>query len=211
MTLPENPNYLNSGQYRDASNLNARIEIHRRFSVNPYGWARWLFDLIGAAPASRVLELGCGPANLWSTNLKRTPISWEIILTDFSPGMVAEARRNLGDAADRFRFEVVDAQEIPNETVAARFGLETGAARLAHRFAPVTLHRYEDALEVTEREPLVAYVRSSIPAERRAELSAELAAFADFVDNELAARGVLHLAKASGLFQAVRPLREEIA
>ena len=59
MNQHNDPNYLIAEQYRDASNLNARIEIHRRFSANPYGWTRWLFDLIGAAAGPDVLELGC--------------------------------------------------------------------------------------------------------------------------------------------------------
>ena len=113
MNQHNDANYLITDQYRDASNLNARIEIHRRFSTNPYGWTRWLFDIIGAAAGPDVLELGCGPAGLWAQNLSRVPADWRITLTDFSPGMVAEAQRTLGDAAGRFRFEVVDAQEHP--------------------------------------------------------------------------------------------------
>jgi len=263
------PKQLLSDQYRDATNLNARIDIHRRFSTNSYGWTRWLFDIIGVGAGPDVLELGCGPASLWAENLGRVPAGWRVILTDFSSGMIAEAQRALGDAAGRFRFAVVDAQSIPfdaasfdivianhmlyhvpdldralaeiqrvlrpdgrlfastigrehmreldawgrqfgwaaldsigrNETVAGRFGLETGAAKLARRFAPITLHRYADALEVTERDPLLAYVLSSIPADEHAMAAAGLAAFADFVDNELAAKGSLHIVKASGLFE----------
>jgi hypothetical protein len=33
-------------QYKTASNLNARIRLHQRFSTNPYGWHRWVFDQI---------------------------------------------------------------------------------------------------------------------------------------------------------------------
>ena len=112
MNRQNDPHYLIAEQYRDASNLNARIQIHRRFSTNTYGWTRWLFDIIGAAAGPDVLELGCGQGNLWAQNLGRVPADWRITLTDFSPGMVAEAQRTLGAAARRFRFEVVDAQEI---------------------------------------------------------------------------------------------------
>ena len=31
-------------QYRTTANLQARITLHERFSVNPYGWQRWVFD-----------------------------------------------------------------------------------------------------------------------------------------------------------------------
>ncbi len=54
--------YLKTEQYRDASNLNARLEIHRRFSTNSYGWFAWVFDTLETLPKqARVLELGCGP------------------------------------------------------------------------------------------------------------------------------------------------------
>ena len=36
--------YLCDEQYKDASNLNARIRLHVEFSTNKYGWFRWVFD-----------------------------------------------------------------------------------------------------------------------------------------------------------------------
>ena len=36
--------YLKNEQYKDTSNLNARIELHKRFSTNAYGWGAWVFD-----------------------------------------------------------------------------------------------------------------------------------------------------------------------
>lgn len=30
--------YLRSDQYRDETNLNARLDLHRRFSTNPTEW-----------------------------------------------------------------------------------------------------------------------------------------------------------------------------
>ncbi|MDQ3458641.1 MAG: class I SAM-dependent methyltransferase [Deinococcota bacterium] len=105
--------YLLTSQYKDGSNLNARIELHRRFSTNPYGWTHWVLDQLELPSGSQVLELGCGPATLWRDNLARIPGSWEITLSDFSAGMLAEAQANLGTHRQRFTFEVVDAQVIP--------------------------------------------------------------------------------------------------
>jgi len=102
-----------AGQYRDATNLNARIAIHQRFSTNPTGWTRWQFDRIVAAAGPVVLEMGCGPATLWRENLARVPRDWQITLTDFSPGMAAAAGHSLDAASDRFHLAVADAQEIP--------------------------------------------------------------------------------------------------
>ena len=84
-----------SDQYRDAANLNARITLHLRFSTNPYGWMRWVFDRIDLPPACRILELGCGPGGLWSENSGRIPERWRATLTDSSIGMVRRARENL--------------------------------------------------------------------------------------------------------------------
>lgn len=30
--------YLLNSQYKDATNFSARVRLHRRFSVNKYGW-----------------------------------------------------------------------------------------------------------------------------------------------------------------------------
>lgn len=107
--------YLRDMQYKDASNLNDRIQLHVRFSTNPYGWMPWIFDQLQLPERCRVLELGCGPADLWRKNLERIPAGWDITLTDFSPGMLEQARRNLAGSGRRFEFEVVDAQAIPFE------------------------------------------------------------------------------------------------
>jgi len=104
-------------QYQNASNLNDRIQIHVRFSTNRYGWHLWVFDQIKLAKQALVLELGCGPGRLWKENLGRIPAGWEITLTDFSPGMLEEARRNLAGACP-FAFEVADAQAIPFDAAA---------------------------------------------------------------------------------------------
>jgi hypothetical protein len=54
------PEYL-TRQYRDASNLNARIALHERFSTNSYGLPRWIFDNFELQEQASILEAGCGP------------------------------------------------------------------------------------------------------------------------------------------------------
>ena len=99
-------------EYRDATNLNARIQLHQRFSLNPYGWVRWVFDQFDLPPECRILELGCGPGSLWLENMGRIPAGWEILLTDFSAGMLGQAQQDL--AGKRiFQYQVVDAQHAP--------------------------------------------------------------------------------------------------
>ena len=221
--------YLSTEQYRDASNLDARAQLHERFSTNKYGWHRWVYEQYKLAPGSRILELGCGPAYLWRENADRIPAGWDLTLTDFSPGMVQQARQSLRGGPHLFRYGVADAQAIPFEDArfdvvianhmlyhvpdraralseirrvlrpggrfyaatngqshmrelkeltgrfapdaglaasssAEFFGLEDGRDEIARWFSEVTVHRYKDALIVTEAEPLIAYVRSLITA-----------------------------------------------
>ncbi|GAC1647247.1 MAG: hypothetical protein NVS4B12_14870 [Ktedonobacteraceae bacterium] len=106
-------NYLLNEQYRDAIHLNARIQLHERFSTQIYDWQRWVFDSIQAGSNSRVLEIGCGPARLWLNNFDRIPNGWHITLSDFSPGMLQEAQYNLHVVRHAFTFEQFDAQAIP--------------------------------------------------------------------------------------------------
>ena len=108
--------YLKTDQYRDAGNLDARVLIHQRFSTNPYGWFRWVFDRLLTLPEqARVLELGCGHGLLWKENVSRIPSGWEITLSDLSPGMLDDAWRNLVVTGRAFRFREIDAQSIPFE------------------------------------------------------------------------------------------------
>ncbi|HET9221133.1 MAG TPA: class I SAM-dependent methyltransferase [Roseiflexaceae bacterium] len=263
MSLKNDQHYLLTKQYHNAANLNARIQLHTRFSTNAYGWHPWIFDQFKIAPHSRVLELGCGPARLWTQNSARIPEEWDITLSDFSAGMLEEARRNLAGVRRRFSFEVIDAQSIPFEDASfdavianhmlyhvparakalseirrvlrpggrfyastvgaahlreigelvrrfdpqiifgigdeASFTLENGAQQLAPYFSNVAVYRYDDALIVTEAEPLIAYVLSGrVGAALEGDRVAE---FAAFVQRELAQHGTIHITKDSGLFE----------
>ncbi len=109
-------NYLKTEQYKDASNLNARIIIHERFSENKQGWASWVFDTYEKLPSSaKVLELGSGSAFIWTTCPERIPAGWDITLSDLSLGMLATAQENLASVQHEFTYREIDAQDIPFE------------------------------------------------------------------------------------------------
>lgn len=110
---PSGQTYLLNDQYKDATNLNARIQLHERFSTQTYDWQRWVFDQIQTKPRSRILEIGCGPARLWLNNFDRIPQHWHITLSDFSAGMLQEAQHNLQAVRHDFSFQQFDAQSIP--------------------------------------------------------------------------------------------------
>ncbi len=100
-------------QYKDASRLNARIALHARFSVNPEPWWGWVWRMLHLPARARILEVGTGPADFWRANLDRIPDGWDITLSDFSPGMLAQARANLGEARQRFAFARINVEDIP--------------------------------------------------------------------------------------------------
>jgi len=106
--------YLTQDQYKNSSNLDARIAIHQRFSTNPKGWFNWIFDTLVKLPAeAKILELGCGSAEMWKECASRIPAGWVITLTDLSDGMLDAAWRNLVPLGRNFKFEQMDAQCIP--------------------------------------------------------------------------------------------------
>ena len=258
--------YLTTDQYKDASNLDTRLEIHKRFSTNPYGWFTWVFDRLSELPKdANVLELGSGSGALWLNIADKVPANWNITLSDLSPGMLDAAWRNLVVTGRNFKFEQIDAQSIPYNDEAFdivianhmiyhipdrakalseikrvlkkgghliattvgenhmkeitdwlrrigrdhdfspfvfSFTLENGKEQLEEFFSRVTLSRYEDTLNITEIEPLIAYLRSAI---RTSEVSEdELAKVKIDLENELKRNGKIFISKDSGLFEAIK-------
>lgn len=99
-------------QYQNATNINARIALHRDFSVNPEGWFPWLFRQMPLKPGMKVLELGCGNGALWLENLSHIPSVISILLSDSSEGMVREVQHKLSEDR-RFSFQTIEMDHIP--------------------------------------------------------------------------------------------------
>lgn len=115
--MPEqtDPNFLANEEYPDASALGTRIRIQERYRTHPQNWFEWIFDRLEMLPEARILELGCGPGDVWLKNRTRLPAGWKLVLTDLSPGMLADARLRLRGAGltDRLQWAAVDLQAIP--------------------------------------------------------------------------------------------------
>ena len=112
MSTPETDPRLRE-EYRTSSNVSARVDLYQRFGTNRYGWQKWFFDRLQLPPDARLLELGCGPGTLWLKNSDRIPPGWDVVLSDFSDGMLADARQNLGSIEHAFTFQKVNIQAIP--------------------------------------------------------------------------------------------------
>jgi len=91
----------------------------------------------------------------------------------------------------------------PKETdwgcIADRFGLENGEELLSRWFSKVQQWRYEDSLEITETEPVIAYLRSYIHDKEGDAMDAK---FRTYLEKRIAADGTVHITKDSGLFEA---------
>jgi len=109
------PEYLLTKQYQNAANLQTRIRLHKKFSTNTAGWFPWVFDRFNLPPTCRILELGCGPGDLWLENMALIPADWQLTLSDFSPGMLEQTRHRLHNQPHAFTFERTNAQSIPHE------------------------------------------------------------------------------------------------
>ena len=98
-------------QYRNADSLNTRINIHAKYSTNKEPFGDWIASHYDIRPGDKVPELGCGTGSMWKDHLHLVADS-ELILTDFSPGMLENARKNLPQL-ENLSFQVVDIQDIP--------------------------------------------------------------------------------------------------
>ena len=99
-------------QYAMANNLNTRISIHDKYSTNKLGFGNWIFSNYRIDKGAKVLELGCGTGDMWKNRESLICSCSKIILSDFSEGMVATTKDNIG-SYDNIEYKVLDIQEIP--------------------------------------------------------------------------------------------------
>ena len=123
-------------QYKNASNLEVRIQLHKDYSVNEIRWFPWIYQQLDMKRERKVLELGCGTGGLWTENMDNLPEEVDIYLSDQSAGMVEDAKNNIrrqwkktekqraegvrkqsgqqeGIGKTRFHFNVFDCEKIP--------------------------------------------------------------------------------------------------
>ena len=96
----------------ELNQLSERLELieHSKSILEP--WRHWLFDRVRALDPLRILELGSGSGALWSENLGRLGMRWEIVVSDLSEEKVAFCKQRIGPRRG-FDFRTIDAHSIP--------------------------------------------------------------------------------------------------
>lgn len=102
-------------QYKNASNLDIRIDLHKKYSQNPVSWFDWIFQKLKLSEGDEILEIGCGTGALWKEHEGQIPHGVHITLSDQSEGMVKDARNLLGDGKGVFSYETFPCEKIPKE------------------------------------------------------------------------------------------------
>ena len=99
-------------QYRTADKLNTRISIHSKYSVNRQGFGNWITSHYRIREGMSVLELGCGTGDMWSDQGGIISRCSRFILSDFSEGMLDQAKATLRNQSG-IEYRRIDIQDIP--------------------------------------------------------------------------------------------------
>lgn len=86
-------------------------------------------------------------------------------------------------------------------SLSKQFSLENGAEQLAKLFAHVERFDFDDALVVTQVEPLVAYIMSGFMGKPLLHAEHE-ESLRQFIADRIAREGAIHITKSTGLFIA---------
>ena len=101
-------------QYSTSNGLNTRIAFHDMYSTNKYGYGNWILSNYEISEGAKVLELGCGTANMWVGHDDLIAKCELLTLTDMSEGMLSTARENIGERKN-VAYALADIQDIPFE------------------------------------------------------------------------------------------------
>lgn len=101
-------------QYKNPDQLVTRISLHEKYSTNPQGISNWLFDIYDFKNANRLLELGSGTGDLWKNRDAIFNKLQELVLSDFSDGMVQEISNSFINNPN-IKTKKIDIMNIPFE------------------------------------------------------------------------------------------------
>ncbi len=100
-------------QYRSAAALDARVDLHRRYT--PRGRDVWdlVWDTYPLRAGDRVLEVGCGSGGFWLHGNDAVRLDLNLTLTDASEAMLASASERLGARGVRAVYERASVEDLP--------------------------------------------------------------------------------------------------
>jgi ubiquinone/menaquinone biosynthesis C-methylase UbiE len=99
--------------YETPQKLDDRLQLYQ-FGTGSSDWYQWVFQRLKLKPGDRILEIGCGNARLWQSRLAELPRDVVLVLSDFSIGMLCQARQVIGVNPD-VSFQLIDAESLPNK------------------------------------------------------------------------------------------------
>jgi ubiquinone/menaquinone biosynthesis C-methylase UbiE len=111
MVLDVNKKYLKEEQYKSSKNLSARIVIHQKFRTNPESFYGWIWKNYKINKPLKILEVGCGTGEFWLENYSNLPSGSEILMTDFSEGMIEKVKSKIN--FEHVKLEVADIDNLP--------------------------------------------------------------------------------------------------
>ncbi len=103
-------------QYKNTINLKLRKSLHEKYSVNKFGFQKWMFEQYPFRTKIKVLELGSGRGELWDYYFENDILQgyeMDITLSDFSDGMVDYLQHSY--LGKKISIKKIDILDIPFE------------------------------------------------------------------------------------------------
>ncbi|HEV2614582.1 MAG TPA: class I SAM-dependent methyltransferase [Gammaproteobacteria bacterium] len=155
---------LRDEQYKDAKGYRSRLAL-LDYAVEKYNLWEWTAGHYDFSQVKTVLEVGCGTGDFWNS-LQANPQAFdEILLTDFSEGMLNTARETLAHSPfhEKIKFEVADVEALsyPDK----KFDVVLAHLMLYHPKSPK--QALSEISRVLKKEGWVGITTFNLPVQQR--------------------------------------------
>ena len=96
---------------KNMNNKSVVEQQYKKYSTNKEPFGEWIVSNYDIKPGSKVLELGCGTGSMWKEHLHLLDNGSTAVLSDFSEGMLKEAKENLGEQPN-LEYQIINAKSI---------------------------------------------------------------------------------------------------